>query len=285
MSDVAWRQVGKVGPGELGPARHQAHSAIQWLARVAQSYVDPADDQSHTSLAWDDAKSALETTEIAPGLTVEYRLSESTMQFKENGNRSTHQILLDDRSPAEVEAWFLIELLHRHIDRDRFSKALPYELPDLMSGDAEQFEFEPIAEGLEELSSWYANAAATLEAIRSDYADASPGATPVRCWPHQFEIATTIGLSNGQAKEPTAISVGMSPGDEHYDEPYFFVRPSPRLSPWELPDLPELGHWHKKGFVGAVATASDIVAKQATGADMLAFLRAAIEISKAKLSA
>ncbi len=283
MSAVNWRPVGTVDPQSLGESRVVAHSALQWLARLALSYVEPVDDQSHTNLGWDEAMNALETREIAPGVTVELRLPDFTMQFKEEGERTTHEIFLDDRSPAAVEAWILIELLHRHMDRDRFSKDLPYDVPNLMVGDAVEFFHDPHIAELAELTAWFANANAVLSVVKEEYASVSPGPSEVRCWPHHFDMATLISFETGDPEKARSIGVGLSPGDEHYDEPYFYVSPYPRLSPWELPDLHDLGHWHKKGFVGAVAPASRIVEKSAGADDVLEFLRTSIETGKTKL--
>ena len=283
MGAVAWRPVGTVDPQKLGETRIVAHSALQWLARLTLSYIDPADDHSHTNLGWDEAANALETREIQPGLTVEMRMPELTLQFKEDGQRTTHEIFLDDRSPAAVEAWILIELLHRHIDRDKFSKDLPYDVPNLMIGDAVEFFHEPHAAALGELTAWYANANAVLNVIKDEYSSVSPGPSEVRCWPHHFDIATLISFESGDPETARSIGVGMSPGDEHYDEPYFYVSPYPKPSPWELPDLNDLGHWHKKGFVGAVALSSQIAEKGAGADQVLEFLRTSIEAAKTKL--
>lgn len=283
MGAVAWRPVGTVDPQKLGETRVVAHSALQWLARLALSYIEPADDHSHTNLGWDEAANALETREIQPGLTVEMRMPELTLQFKEDGQRTTHEIFLDDRSPAAVEAWILIELLHRHIDRDKFSKDLPYDVPNLMIGDAVEFFHEPHAAALGELTAWYANANAVLNVIKDEFSSVSPGPSEVRCWPHHFDIATLISFETGDPETARSIGVGMSPGDEHYDEPYFYVSPYPKPSPWELPDLNDLGQWHKKGFVGAVALSSQIVEKGAGADQVLDFLRTSIEAAKTKL--
>jgi hypothetical protein len=47
------------------------------------------------------------TQEFLPQLTVELRIPELALQFKEDGRAVPHVIKLDDRTPAEVEAWVL----------------------------------------------------------------------------------------------------------------------------------------------------------------------------------
>jgi hypothetical protein len=55
------------------------------------------------------------------------------------------------------------------------------------------------------------------------------------------------------------IGTGFSPGDEYYDEPYFYVSVHP--VPAGRPVLPPFAHWHTHDFTAAVATASALLAE------------------------
>jgi hypothetical protein len=85
MSALAWRSVGTVDPHRLGEARRQAHNAAQWLVRLARSYIAPQPHGQHTLLQWDSQRQALVTQEFLPQLTVELRIPELALQFKEDG--------------------------------------------------------------------------------------------------------------------------------------------------------------------------------------------------------
>jgi hypothetical protein len=50
-----------------------------------------------------------------------------------------------------------------------------------------------------------------------------------------------------------------------------------------LPPLPAVGHWHTRDFTAAVAPASRIVAAKDRGAEVAAFLQAAVEVAIATL--
>src|SRR5262245_37985538 len=117
MSALTWRSVGAADPRRLGEARRQAHSAAQWLARLAHSYMVPQPDARHTLLRWDPQRLALVTQEFLPALTAELRIPGLALQFRQDGRPVPHVMQVDDRTPAEVEAWVLVELLHRGIDR------------------------------------------------------------------------------------------------------------------------------------------------------------------------
>ena len=77
--------------------------------------------------------------------------------------------------------------------------------------------------------------------------------------------------------------VGFEPGDDYYDEPYFYVSVYPAPDAARLPPLPPIGHWHAKNFTAAVATAQRILQTNDQGADVAAFLRAATDATIAAL--
>ena len=100
-------------------------------------------------------------------------------------------------------------------------------------------------------------------------------APPVRCWPHHFDLDSLIAL--GAAPVRTA-GLGFCPGDEYYDQPYFYVSSHPRPDVAALPHLPPVGHWHTHHFTAAVAVADRILAADDQRAATQAFLRAATDI-------
>ena len=122
----------------------------------------------------------LVTPEVAPGVTVALDLPEFLLRFEAHARTPTpHPLHLDDKSSTEVEAWLLIEMLHRDFDRDAFSKALPYTLDHLMSGDEAKYEAEDLAPDFAALAALIATVARVL---------ARDGAARLACWPRTMEI-------------------------------------------------------------------------------------------------
>ena len=75
------------------------------------------------------------------------------------------------------------------------------------------------------------------------------------------------------------VGVGLSPGDEAYREPYWYVSPYPRPENAAVSPLPNGGRWHRDGFFAAVLTGGDLVSGGADASQELrtrAFLDAAI---------
>ena len=138
MDDFRWATIATLDPERRGQARLQLQSALQWIARLERSFSGEGvgDD---VALRWRDDRDAIATRRFGDGVEVEMRVEDLVMQFTEHGASSSHTLELDEHTPAHVEAWILIELLHRGLDRERFSKALPYDVSSLMSGDAVEF--------------------------------------------------------------------------------------------------------------------------------------------------
>ena len=159
-----------------------------------------------------------------------------------------------------------------------------YDIPDHAVAHGAAFTREP-AEAFAELAGWMANGFAALGGLAGRV-----GASDVRLWPHHFDVGLLSILESDAAGNATrTIGAGLSPGDESYPEPYWYV------SPWPYPenaksaaDLPALsaGHWQTAGFTAAVLLGSELVAgdtaTQAERAD--AFLDDAIAASRRVLS-
>lgn len=74
--------------------------------------------------------------------------------------------------------------------------------------------------------------------------------SPVRCWPHHFDIATLHMLGDGKT-----IGIGLSPGDDSIRDPYWYVNLWPYPHPSRLQPL-QFGMWFTEGWTGAEMPAS-----------------------------
>jgi len=224
MATIAWQTVDLPPSSRVAEARRQAHNGLHWLARLANSYVDPEPDGRHVDLLWNDDHASIRTKAFQSGLSVELRVGGLDMQFCENGEPVPHVLSFEERTPAHVEAWVLVELLHRGIDRDGFSKELPYPGRDLMLGDSEDHEVEAYRSELASLNGWLRNAAAVSKALRHELGREDvldPSATAVLCWPETFQLGIDIPLPQGFGAP--ALRAGLSAGDALRPEPFFFT--------------------------------------------------------------
>ncbi|GBF28064.1 hypothetical protein MnTg02_03126 [bacterium MnTg02] len=284
MKNDPLQRLGVIEPDELTGSRLQAHYAVQWLSRAARSFVEPSDDDSHTSLFWIPQIKSFASQKLPTGWTFGLELQELALFVSDpDGGRNT--LLLDGMTEDDTSYWVYKRIEEMGFDPYSLERALPYDLP--AHPLACEGAYETIDAGLTlcVLARWFCAAHGILSQISDIYASLSPGVSPIRCWPHHFDLAILIRLDNRHSENARSIGVGLSPGDEHYDEPYFYVSPRPQLDIGRLRKLPDIGHWHTEGFVAAIVPASRIIDAEIQGAELLAFLRNAIEFGRMSLAA
>jgi len=244
-----WSGLREPAPGTLVAARETAHYAAQWVAKAARANLRAAPDDSHTALAWDARLQALSSARFADGTKIGLRLAQLELAVLYGG--VGEGLALDGRAAGEVDAWLDAQLAARSL-KPASRVALPYAIPE-----------RPLRKlpGLGALARWYAAAAEALEAVRVKHGALRPGPSPVRCWPHHFDIAVLVRLEEGEAESARAIGIGVSPGDAYYAQPYAYISPYPAPKDARLPALPPGGHWHTQDFFAAVASADALLAQ------------------------
>jgi hypothetical protein len=261
----------------LSEARLQAHYALQWLARTARAYVSPQPGDGHTNLGWDGGLGGFVTHPLQDGARLSLRLMDLTLAWHgaEIGSRPL-VFPLDGCTDTRVRHWFGEHLASRGLDAQALDAPAPYEMPTHAIALSAPYGAAGLTDALAELAAWFNNAARSLGIIHDQMQRREWAASPVRCWPHHFDIATLITLPARATETTASIGAGLSPGDEYYEEPYFYVSVYPEPDPRMLPTLPMLGHWHERDFIAAVATTPRILNAKNQKVETDDFLRAAI---------
>ena len=240
---------------KLQAARLACHHAVQLNTRVARAYVPAREDDSHTSLTWDSSERALAgeafRVDGGPEMRLGLRLADLTLVMYQ-GEAEPARLRLDGRTMASAEDW----IAGFGVDAEALKRQLHFELEDHPLLHDATFAWRGNEAGFRELAASYEQAATLLAEFRS----ATDG-SPVRCWPHHFDIATLVNVPGG------SIGAGMSPGDGSYPAPYYYVSPWPYPDAKRLPRLDAPGRWHTEGWVGAVmhAQVEPAVAREFVG--------------------
>ncbi len=274
-----WRPLSGVDFGQLRQARLQAHYALQWLARAARAFVPPQPDDSHTNLGWDDALDGFVTHPLKGDLQLGLRMTELTLVLASPSVDVSFTLASHTDADARLR---LGDLLAAHdLDPARLDAKLRYEIAD--HAVAHGAAYDASSGALSDLAAWFANADQALDRIRENMSARGLAPSAVRTWPHHFDMASLTLLEVCHAERARSVNAGFSPGDEHYEEPYFYVSPYPYPHPTKLPPLPPTGHWHTRGFTAAIAPASRILAAADREAAAEAFLTAAVEAASTAL--
>jgi len=281
-----WQHLSSVRPTELIDARLQLHHALQIIVSAPISFLEKRADDSHTNLEWLPAIEALGTNwlDTRPRGRVRFALrpaSISLLAIDERGN-VTSDLALDGKTVDDGVEWLRQSLSAAGYHAAALTTKKHYEIPPHAVASGKPFA-RGSGEAFEEFGRYYADA----HALASYVATSRAGASPPRCWPHHFDLATLITLPEIAGRSTRTVGVGLSPGDASNAEPYFYVGPYPHPAPERLRRLGSLGTWHTDGFVGAVLRASEIVPLADTGRQsqaVHAFADAAIDASIDALS-
>jgi hypothetical protein len=279
MSALDWAPIAGVDFARLHEARIHAHYATQWLARAARAYVPSKPDDSHTNLGWDDAFGGLESHKMQ-GARVGLKFAPLALGILEGRDSTPSRMFgLDGHKEADARAWLGEELGHLGLDARALDAALPYRIPVHKLSAGAPYSSAAVADALRDLAGWYSNANRSIGRVRDAMIDRKFEVSPVRCWPHHFDLAALISLDAGRGTVQSArtVGVGLSPGDEHIGEPYFYVTPWPYPPAAKLPRVPEIGGWYVKKFTAAVVPAHRILAAKGRQTETENFLNAAVE--------
>ena len=228
---------------------------------------------------WDGGLGGFTTHRLKGELRLGLRIADLTLVFSGDGAGSAQAFPLNGRSDAQAREWLGERFDAVGFDASRLDAPAPYEMPAHAIAAAAAYDAAGIADALAELASWFANAEISLGFIRDEIIAREFAVSPLRCWPHHFDLAALIALDLGPDGKARSVNAGLSPGDEYYDEPYFYVSPYPYPGAAALPPLPKLGHWHRRDFTAAVATAGKILGAKDRRVETEAFLHDAVEAS------
>ncbi|WP_454063889.1 hypothetical protein [Candidatus Nitrospira salsa] len=254
MSNM-WNTLGTVPPSELMEPRLEAHHAVQWVARATRAYCQPESDDSHTSLSWDSSVQALMGQALTTDLTLGLRLADLTLLVQSDRGNESYSLI--GKTEGAVGEWVADLVSRNNLDPLKLKEPGPYTLSSHrldsggVYGTAEK-------SGVEELAKYYHNAALLLDTIHASY----PEASPVRCWPHFFDIATILTFEQKSTSDKATIGVGCSPGDATYSEPYFYVSLWPYPPQESLPPVIAPAFWHLEGFTAIILRSGDLVSKK-----------------------
>ncbi len=282
---MSWAALGAVAPGELMEARLQLHHAAQVVASAGLTLLELRADDSHPNLGWVDDLGALVGHALpGAGARAGLRVADLALVVVDERGVARDALPLDGRTLADGQAWLAATLAAAGASLPAaVLTRSPYEIPAHPVATGAAFSGAG-REALAELGRWFADGHAALV----EQAGRMPGAPEVRCWPHHFDLgALAVLATNPDGSLARSVGIGLSPGDESYAEPYWYVSPWPYPDPGALPALEAGGRWHTAGFTAAVLTGSELVgeAPERQPDRVRRFLREAAEASCRALGA
>jgi len=234
-------------PRDLVEARLLCHKACQWPSVAARANLPAAADDSHSNLGWNSVLSAFLSHPLSssPVTQIGFCFNTGALIWLVD-ERIEQTLALASCTIIEVREWVDQQLASANLLPLSHAQ-MPYDL----SGEEDYTKFSELQEHCAELGNWYDYAQRLLYEL-VDHQNCAVNPVTVRCWPHHFDLGLLLMLDHGDPETARSIGMGFSPGDDNYDEPYFYCSPypAPDLKDLEVPSEPLT--WHTDGFVSLV---------------------------------
>jgi hypothetical protein len=250
-ASTKWQATDPAAAHTLRDARLQLHYAAQFGTALGISFLPKEPDDSHTNLGWSGARGALMSRAVDGSrgpVSAGVLVADLAVLLTVDGGVAA-AIPLDRTTIPAAADHLRHALTAAGLDRSRYALDRHYELPAHPVATGSEFDASDWS-AFDQLARWYGNSVLELNRLASDEA----GASEVRTWPHHFDTATLISHGEGRSN-----GVGFSPGDQYYDEPYFYANVSPQPDADRLTgSLAGDGSWHTRDWIGAVLPGSRV---------------------------
>jgi hypothetical protein len=203
------------------------------------------------------------------------RPSKFALLIVSEDNKPIAEYKLHGHTITDATEWVRSQTKLLGADPMHYSLRRPYDIPPHEVAIGESFDASTPSH-FEELSKWFSNAAALLGSI----VRRTRRASGVRCWPHHLDIGTLISVDADRT-----MGIGMEPGDDYYDEPYFYLNMDPQPTADRVQSRPLWGEglWHTNEWVGAVLPGSRLGPASAQERQVREFIDSAAAACRALL--
>jgi len=202
----------------------EAHNALFWVARGANSFLKCLPQNQHLGLLWDVNAQDFRTRYFEKHFQIGLNVRELEIYFCEDGLKVPHSFCFDDRTPAFAEAWYLVELLHRDLDQSKFSTSLPFDSPSMLMGDTQDHNASLYNHELEALHVSLLRSVRLFQRIPHLLAPVKSllrQPNKIALEPETFTLEYTAFFSETTGQK---IIIGFSAGDQLRPEPFYFIK-------------------------------------------------------------
>lgn len=250
MDTFTWNKFIPTDPEEVRTARVQLHQSVQNVASVGRKFLEHSENDENATLTW------------VPGLRrmagkwvqgdVSFRSSISLEEFKiylvDEKVMTLASFDLQGATTTQLMLWLEEQIGKLGLNAQNLTLNLPYQLPKAVLEAGSPFHINSRRSSAE-LAKCYHNTYLMLREIKDQHESAGT----IHIWPHHFDMAMDILLKDtGDPETNTQISLGMSPGDDQFENPYFYINCWPHVDTETFPKLANHAIWISDEWTGAV---------------------------------
>jgi len=288
---VHWWELAGHDSADLAQAWAQAHHAIRLAGLVGKSWASPRGDGQHAAMTWYSGQGLLDglfASEPVAGdrpMRGVIRLWNLDLLFVEESGAPIDQTELVGITLNDARNW-MIRAIEQQAGKP--NRAVPENQSTPEHPVAASAKFGGLSQMAHaELLRLYGNTASVLEQVSWTV----DGASPVRMWPHSFELSTQVMLSKDEKMPPKLVVMGLAPPGKLSAGGYWYVAPwrSNVVSEHDSWDTLPVGDWvtGKNELPIAVLPIEDIVESEDPAVQhnrVAEFFATAFNISGANLS-
>lgn len=253
---MSWSHLYPLDLAELAAVREQLHQAVQSVAAVGRHFLEPSKKDQNAVLHWipNPKRLAGKWIDTPKGkFRASISFSEGRIYLIDENINVIDSFEIHSNTFNQLMVWFEEYIGKLGLPVENFHVNLPYELPKYATQKKQAFDLSDMALS-DAFAHYYANSRIILEKINSTF----PGAGETTVWPHHFDQAISVMLKDsGNPETSSYLGLGMSPGDNYYNQPYFYVNSWPFAEEDHLQPL-KFGIWHTDDWVGSVLTAEEL---------------------------
>ncbi|MEQ9300692.1 MAG: hypothetical protein RIF33_19125 [Cyclobacteriaceae bacterium] len=253
-----WQQLTIKDFEALRVVKDQFHLGVQNVAAVGRKFLEADKRDENATLVWIPEYGRIAGKWIDAKIMFRSSIgfNDFAVHLVDESVTSISSFELQGKSHGQVMVWLEEQIALFGLDTSQLVLNLPYDLPEYLTSVGKPFAIEDMSLS-QELGKYFHNGQLIAEEVKTAF-----NSSEVRCWPHHFDISTQITVNNtGNPETSSYVSVGLSPGDDEFPEPYFFASPWPYPPVEELPKLTH-GKWVDENWVGAVLSAPELLEKE-----------------------
>lgn len=242
-------RIKKMKMDKYNSADRLIHTVSQYLARVNKSYLPPQDDDSHTSLGFDQLGSRVCGGWIKSGVK-SFMLSLNLGSFRLEWLNSALRVLpgsipVAGRKMSVIESELIKSISMINLDPSELVTEMHYQIPEYFNG-SDCFP-EPDPEGIRKWI-FYRGVANETSSLLKNHLQSD---LDIRIWPHHFDTGIYVPLHDNMM----GIGFGLAMEDDIGGSPYLYITGYPAEGNLNYTGLPEPGSgtWKTgEGWKGAV---------------------------------
>lgn len=277
---MEWKTLESTDQKRLNHENNLHHQAIQFIALAGKYLLPDKEDDSHTSMIWNEALNSYTGNVLPQNRRVAVRLPDLSLCIYDEKDYVVQAMEMNGCTWSELYDWMEKALQANSIDTKNLDTTLHYEIPNHGIYETASFD-KPDHTMAQQVAFMRSNARNILKDIVAKY----PQASHIRIWPHHFDTGTSIPLNNEKGKMIASIGLGLAVADDMIDEPYFYVNHWVEKGPEKYPELPQpgKGKWIINDWKGSVLPLS-VISKMPSGKEqheaLKTFFGQSIEITQ-----